>query len=116
MKKLILIILILILAGYVFLHGFPEAVVNWVNDHQATTEEYAEEDDGDTDGDADGDSQTDGDSGKAVLTSANDIGLTNYDGIVAAMQASENDMFTQDNTTVRVEGGKVVEINRVYVP
>ena len=42
--------------------------------------------------------------------------VTNYDGIVAAMQASENDMFTQDNTTVRVEGGKVVEINRVYVP
>lgn len=81
MKKLILIILILILAGYVFLHGFPDAVVHWVNDHQATTEEYADEDDGDTDGDADSDSQSGSDSGKAVLTSASDIGLTNYDGI-----------------------------------
>ena len=42
--------------------------------------------------------------------------VTNYDGIVAAMQASENDSFTEDNTTVRVEGGRVVEINRIYVP
>ncbi len=38
------------------------------------------------------------------------------DGIVEAMQASANDSFTPYNTTVRIEGGKVVEINRVFVP
>ncbi len=42
--------------------------------------------------------------------------MTGYDGIVEAMQASENDSFTPYNTTVRIEAGKVVEINRVYVP
>lgn len=36
--------------------------------------------------------------------------------IVTTMQASENEYFVPYNTTVRVEGGKVVEINRVYVP
>ena len=40
----------------------------------------------------------------------------NADGLVAAMQASENEYFVQYNTTIRVEAGKVVEINRVYVP
>ena len=39
-----------------------------------------------------------------------------YDGIVEAMQTSENDAFIPENTTVRVEGGKVVEINRAYIP
>ena len=39
-----------------------------------------------------------------------------YDGIVAAITGSENDYFNQYNTTIRVEDGKVVEINRVYVP
>lgn len=81
MKKLIIIILILILAGYVFLHGFPEAVVNWVNDHQATTEEYTDEDDGDGDSAESDDQAGDSDSGEAVLSSTNDIGLTNYDGM-----------------------------------
>lgn len=38
------------------------------------------------------------------------------DGIAEAIQTSENDWFVPYNTTVRVEGGKVVEINRVYVP
>ena len=38
------------------------------------------------------------------------------DGIVEAMQTSENDWFVPYNTTVRIENGKVVEINRVYVP
>ena len=38
------------------------------------------------------------------------------DGIVEAIQTSENDWFGPYNTTVRIEGGKVVEINRVYVP
>ena len=36
--------------------------------------------------------------------------------IVTTMQASANEYFVPYNTTVRVEGGKVVEINRVYVP
>lgn len=36
--------------------------------------------------------------------------------IVGAMQSSENDAFTQYNTTVRVEAGRVVEIKRDYVP
>jgi len=39
-----------------------------------------------------------------------------YDGIVAAITGSENDYFNPYNTTIRVEDGKVVEINRVYVP
>ncbi len=39
-----------------------------------------------------------------------------YDGIVNAMQTTENDYFVPYNTTVRVEGGKVVEIKRDYVP
>ena len=38
------------------------------------------------------------------------------EGIVEAMQASANDSFTPHNTTVRVEGGKVMEIKRDYVP
>ena len=36
--------------------------------------------------------------------------------IVTAMQTSTNDYFVRYNTTVRIEGGVVVEINRVYVP
>ena len=40
----------------------------------------------------------------------------NSDGIVEAMQTTENEYFVPQNTTVRVENGKVVEINRVYVP
>ena len=36
--------------------------------------------------------------------------------IVEAIQTSENEYFVAHNTTVRVEAGKVVEINRVYVP
>ena len=39
-----------------------------------------------------------------------------YDGIVSAITGSEYDYFNQYNTTVRIEDGKVVEINRVYVP
>ena len=39
-----------------------------------------------------------------------------YDGIVSAIAESENDYFNQYNTTIRLEDGKVVEINRVYVP
>ena len=39
-----------------------------------------------------------------------------YDGIVSAMQATENDAFVPYNTTVRIEAGKVVEINREYMP
>ena len=39
-----------------------------------------------------------------------------YDGIVKAITESENDYFGQYNTTIRLEAGKVVEINRVYVP
>ena len=39
-----------------------------------------------------------------------------YDGIVEAMLASENDAFVPYNTTVRVEAGRVVEINRTFMP
>ena len=57
---------------------------------------------------------------EATFTDAWDIEkepvTVNADGIVEAMQTSENDAFTQFNTTARVENGKVVEINRVFVP
>ena len=36
--------------------------------------------------------------------------------IVNAMHSTTNDYFVSYNTTVRIENGKVVEINRVYVP
>ena len=39
-----------------------------------------------------------------------------YDGIMEAIQTSENDMFDQFNTTVTIASGRVVEINRIYVP
>jgi hypothetical protein len=39
-----------------------------------------------------------------------------YEGIVDAMMASEDETFDQYNTTVRIENGKVVEINRVFRP
>ena len=56
----------------------------------------------------------------ATFTDAWDIEnepvTVNAEGIVEAMQTSANDMFVPFNTTVRIEGGKVVEINRVYVP
>ncbi len=56
----------------------------------------------------------------ATFTDAWDIeaepATVGYDAIVDTMQSSENSYFTQYNTTVRVEGGKVVEIDRVYVP
>ena len=56
----------------------------------------------------------------ATFTDASDIEkepvTVNSDGIVEAMQTTENEYFVPQNTTVRVENGKVVEINRVYVP
>ena len=39
-----------------------------------------------------------------------------YDGIVAAMQNTQMDYFVPQNTTLRVENGRVVEIVRDYVP
>ena len=39
-----------------------------------------------------------------------------YDGIVDAITGSENTYFVQYNTTVCIENGAVVEINRIYVP
>ena len=57
---------------------------------------------------------------EATFTDAWDIEkepvTVNADGIVEAMQTSENDYFVPYNTTVRIENGKVVEINREYVP
>ena len=38
------------------------------------------------------------------------------EGIVEAMQSSANEYFVPQNTTVRVKDGKVVQIDRVYVP
>jgi len=56
----------------------------------------------------------------ATYTDASDIDAepvkADYDGMVEAMQSSENEFFTQYNTTVRIEAGKVVEIKRVYEP
>ena len=56
----------------------------------------------------------------ATFTDASDIEsepvTVGCEGIVEAMQATGIDYFVPQNTTVRVEGGKVVEINRVYVP
>ena len=55
-----------------------------------------------------------------VYTDTSDIEgeavTADYDGVVGAMQASSNEYFVQYNTTVRIEDGRVVEINRVYVP
>ena len=39
-----------------------------------------------------------------------------YDGIVEAMQNTQMDYFVPQNTPLRVENGKVVEIIRAYVP
>ena len=38
------------------------------------------------------------------------------EAIADSIQNSPMDYFVPENTTVRIEGGKVVEINRVYVP
>lgn len=85
MKKLIIIIIIIVACGYVYLHGFPDFIVQLVNDHASSSQEYTDEDgDADQNGDAAGDSKASaGASGKAVLTSTADIGLTNYDGMGA---------------------------------
>ena len=39
-----------------------------------------------------------------------------YEGLVDAMMAAQDDVFSQYNTTVRIEAGKVVAINRVFRP
>ena len=56
----------------------------------------------------------------ATYTDASDIDAdpvtVNFDGIVDAMMGSANDSFDEYNTTVRVEGGKVIEIRRNYMP
>ena len=41
---------------------------------------------------------------------------TQYEGIASAIQSSENDAFNQHNTTLTIENGRVVKINRRYVP
>ena len=55
-----------------------------------------------------------------TYTDASDIDrdpvVADYDGMIDAMQAAQLDSFDAYNTTIRVEGGKVVEINRVYTP
>ena len=59
-------------------------------------------------------------SATAVYTDASDIDsepvTVEYGNIPDAMMESENESFDPYNTTVRVENGEVVEINRVYVP
>ena len=56
----------------------------------------------------------------AMFTDSSDVTaapvVARGDAVVAALMASENDVFTQDNTTVRIEAGKVAEIHRTYVP
>ena len=75
MKKLFILILLVIACAYVFVHGFPDFIVNLVNDHQdgvyeedSTYEEGTEAD------------RQSGDA-KGSLTSTADIGLTNIDGV-----------------------------------
>ena len=46
----------------------------------------------------------------------NDPVTVAYDGIVDAVTGSENTYFTPYNTIVSIENGRVVEINREYVP
>ena len=75
MKKLILLIIIVLVCGYVFLHGFPDFIVNLVNDHQ---DGVYEEDESYEDG-SEADDQSEAAGGH--LTSTADIGLTNYDGM-----------------------------------
>ena len=41
---------------------------------------------------------------------------TEYDDLVDAIQESDNEVFNQYNTTLTIENGRVVEINRIYVP
>jgi len=56
----------------------------------------------------------------AVFTDAADIDsdpvTAPYDGIVEAMQGAAFDGFYADNTTVTVRSGRVVRIDRVFVP
>ena len=63
MKKLIIFILIVLACGYVFLHGFPDFIVNLVNDHQTgVTEEEEDSPRG------------------SILSSTEDINLYDVDG------------------------------------
>ena len=63
MKKLIIFILIVLACGYVFLHGFPDFIVNLVNDHQTgVTEEEEDSPRG------------------SILSSTEDINLHDVDG------------------------------------
>ncbi len=77
MKKLFIIIILIILAAYVYVKGFPDFIVNLVNDHKAsTTEEYT--DDADEDG---SDTESGGNSLlPGSLSSTSDINLRNTDG------------------------------------
>ena len=56
----------------------------------------------------------------AVFTDAADIDAdpvtVDYDGLVDALQGAAFDAFYADNTTVTVRSGRVVRIDRVYVP
>lgn len=56
----------------------------------------------------------------AVFTDASDIDsdpvTAPYDGIVDAMQGAAIDAFYADNTTVTIRSGRVVRIDRVFVP
>lgn len=56
----------------------------------------------------------------AVFTDASDIDsdpvTAPYDGIVEAMQGAAFDGFYADNTTVTIRSGRVVRIDRVFVP
>ena len=56
----------------------------------------------------------------ATFTDGSDIEsdpvTAQYEGIVEALNGAKIDFFSPNNTTVRIENGRVVEINRVYVP
>lgn len=56
----------------------------------------------------------------AMFTDGSDIDsdpvTVDYDGIVDAMQSASIDTFSADNTTLTIQSGKVMRIDRVYVP
>ena len=73
MKKLILLIILILRAEDVFLHGITEPIVQWVNNHQATTTEEDSSYDDTSDEDADEDSG--GISLTGHISSAEDLNL-----------------------------------------
>ena len=52
----------------------------------------------------------------AIYAGGDPLTVTGIDEVTKAIMALEDGSFGRDNTTLRIEGGKVVEINRVFMP